>query len=104
MSYNHPEKVVTGSLWKLKGPLAAYFLFDAAHNSWVSYDPECYEYIIIEDQILMLVKHEIKNGRHNFWLLARTCFEKCEIIRDLSIPVGTWDNVFVPVINKKTKV
>jgi len=96
MSYKHSEKVVVGSLWKIKEPTSAYYLFDAAHKWWLDYndDPECYEYCEIEDQILWLVKHEIKENRHHFWLLVHTWEDKPKIIKD-SIPVGIWDNVFV---------
>lgn len=92
MSFKFTIEVHPGSLWRIKDDLAAYYLFDKVH---------CWEYgdfiapiefdDMKEENVLMVVKHEIKDGRHHFWLLGNKM-----IYEGLHIPVGTWDNVFVP--------
>lgn len=95
MRFSKSGEIRSGSLWRIRNDLAAYYLYDRPYcyycdGSCICAVP-CQFDEMKEENVLMLVKHDIVNGRHHFRLLGnKTLYE------DLSIPYGMWDNVFVP--------
>lgn len=102
MRFAKSSEIRTGSLWRIKNDLAAYYFCDRSYCYYCEDSCTCNAPISFlemqEDDILMLVKHEIINGKHQFWMLGNN-----KIYEDLSLPIGTWDNVFVEVLNKIVK-
>lgn len=102
MRFAKSSEIRLGSLWRDKNNLAAYYFSDRPYCYYCEDSCTCNAPIgfleMSEETILMLVKHEIVGNRHQFWLLGCN-----RIYEDLSLPVGTWDNVFVEVLNKPTK-